>query len=50
MGFSLPCAIFEKLRVGDGVDIDMSRGSMGSSLVERVVAGGVSSVGEIEIF
>ena len=50
MEFFFPPVILKELRVSNGVDTDVSRGSMGGSLVEGVMTGGISSVGEIEIF
>ena len=46
-GFLFPSIVLKESRISDGVDIDMSRG--GSS-IERVVTGGISSMGEIEVF
>ena len=49
MGLFFPSIVFEESRVGDGVDIDMLRGSVVGFLEVRVVAGGVSGVGEVEV-
>ena len=47
LGFLFPSIVLKESRISDGVDIDMLRG--GSS-IERVVTGGISSMGEIEVF
>ena len=41
--------LFKESGVGDGVDIDMLRGSMSGLLIEGVMTGGVGSVEEIEV-
>ena len=50
LGFFLPSIILEELRVSDGVNVDMPGGLRSGSLVEGIVMGGVSSMGEIQIF
>ena len=50
MGFFFPPIIFEELRVGDGIDVDVSGGLMGGLLIEGVVSRSVGSMREIEVF
>ena len=48
--FCFPSIVFKESGISDSIDIDVSGGSMGSLLVVRIVAGGVSGMGEVEIF
>ena len=50
MGFLFPSVVLEESGVGDCIDMGVSRGSMGRLLEVGVVAGGVGSMGEIEVF
>ena len=49
LGFFLPSIVFKESGIGDCIDMGVSRGSMGRLLEVRVVAGGVSGVGKIEV-
>ena len=48
LGFFFPSVVFKEYGVGDGIDMDMPGGTKGGSLIEGVMAGGVSGMGEIE--
>ena len=50
LGFFLPSVVFKESGIGDGVDMSMLGRLVGGFLEVRVVAGGVSGVGEVEVF
>ena len=41
--------LFKESGVGDGIDINILRGSMSGLLIEGVMTGGVGSMEEIEV-
>ena len=49
MGLFFPPIILEELRARDGIDINMSRGSISGLSVEGVMTESVGGVGEVEI-
>ena len=49
LGFFLPFIVLEESGVGDGVDTGVSRGLIDGLLEMKVMAGGVSSVGKVEV-
>ena len=50
MGFFFPSIILEESGISDCIDMGMPRGSIGGFLEMGVVAGGVGSVGKVELF
>ena len=49
LGLFLPSIVFEESEVSDSVDMGVSGGSIGGFFEVRVVAGGVGSVGKVEV-
>ena len=50
MGFLFPSIVLKESGVGDCIDMDVLRGSVGGFLEMGVMVGDVSGVGKVEVF